>query len=172
MPQRFTGTVRAADPADAPAVAGIYNQGVEDRCATFEVRPRSADEMRDQIAGATGGFPFLVADLAGRVVGWASVSRYRPRECYRGVGELSVYVAREARDAGVGRALLEALVGAARRAGYWKLVGRIFTFNQASLTLCRRAGFRSVGVYRRHAQLDGQWLDVAVVERLIPENQL
>ena len=164
-------TVRDADLGDAPAVAAIYNQGIEDRCATFEVRLRSADEMRDQIAKAAEGFPFLVAHLADRVVGWASVSRYRPRDCYRGVGEFSVYVAREARAAGAGRALLEALVEAARGAGYWKLVGRIFTFNQASLTLCRRAGFRTVGVYQRHGRLDGRWLDVAVVERLIPENQ-
>jgi len=173
MPQLFTGRVRDADPADAPAVSAIYNQGIEDRCATFEVRLRSAEEMRDQIARIGEGFPFLVAEATGRgvVVGWASTTVYRPRECYRGVGEFSVYVAREARGQGAGRALLDALVQAARRAGYWKLVSRIFTFNHASLTLCHRVGFRTVGVYQRHGRLDGRWLDVTIVERLIPENQ-
>ena len=72
---------------------------------------------------------------------------------------------------GLGRALMSALVAEATRLGYWKLVSRAFLFNAASRAMCRRAGFREVGVYERHAQLDGAWLDVVIVERLIPENQ-
>jgi L-amino acid N-acyltransferase YncA len=85
--------------------------------------------------------------------------------------EFSIYLARGARGRGLGHALLEALVDAARASGRWKLVSRIFPSNHASRSLCRSTGFREVGVYRRHACLDGRWLDVVIVERLIEENQ-
>jgi phosphinothricin acetyltransferase len=70
----------------------------------------------------------------------------------------------------VGRTLLDALVGVAKDRGDWKLVSRIFPFNTASRALCRACGFREVGVYEKHGRLDGRWLDVVIVERLIPEN--
>jgi L-amino acid N-acyltransferase YncA len=81
-----------------------------------------------------------------------------------------VYLDHTARRRGVGRRLVEALVEAARERGYWKLVSRIFPFNTASRALCRACGFREVGVYEKHGCLGGQWLDVVIVERLIPEN--
>ena len=74
--------------------------------------------------------------------------------------------ARTAYQAGVLQALLEV----ARERGYWKLISRVFLFNAASRAMCRSAGFREVGIYEKHGQLDGRWLDVAIVERLIPEN--
>ena len=77
---------------------------------------------------------------------------------------------RAARGRGVGRQLLAALIDAARDRGYWKLVSRVFPFNTASRALCRSCGFREVGIYEKHGCLDGVWLDVVVVERLIPEN--
>ena len=95
---------------------------------------------------------------------------HRPRVCYAGIGEFSIYLDRAARGRGVGRQLLDALIGVARERGYWKLVSRIFPFNTASRSLCRSCGFREVGVYEKHAQLDGQWIDVVIVERLILEN--
>ncbi len=104
------------------------------------------------------------------VIGSASLSSYRPRACYAGIAEFSIYLDRRARGRGLGRPLLNALVDTARQRGYWKLVSRIFTFNQASRALCRACGFREVGVYEKHGQLDGAWLDVVIVERLIPEN--
>jgi L-amino acid N-acyltransferase YncA len=71
---------------------------------------------------------------------------------------------------GIGRQLLEALADEARGRGYWKLVARIFPFNEASRRLCRASGFREVGVYEKHGRLDGRWTDVIIVERLIQEN--
>lgn len=85
------------------------------------------------------------------------------------IAAISVYVDAQAHGRGLGRRLLEALVDVARERGYWKLVSRIFPFNTASLALCRRCGFREVGVYEKHGRLDGQWLDVVIVERLIRE---
>jgi phosphinothricin acetyltransferase len=87
------------------------------------------------------------------------------------VAEFSVYIHREARGRGAGRALLAQLVAEAKRRGYWKLLSRVFPFNTASLALCRAAGFREVGTYEKHGCLEGRWLDVVIVERLIPENQ-
>jgi phosphinothricin acetyltransferase len=114
--------------------------------------------------------PTLVAEARDAILGWAGLSRYRPRACYDGVAEFSIYLDREARGAGLGRRLLLSLVDAARERGYWKLVSRIFPHNAASRALCRSCGFREVGVYERHGRLDGRWLDVVIVERLIPEN--
>jgi phosphinothricin acetyltransferase len=100
-------------------------------------------------------------------VGWAGLGEYRPRQCYAGIAEFSIYLAPEARRRGTGTILLQALIDAARDRGFWKLVSRVFPFNTASRALCRTCGFREVGVYERHAQLDGKWLDAVIVERLI-----
>ncbi len=163
-------TIRPAMAADAAQIAAIYNQGIEERRATFETRPRSVAEMSARVAEG-GRHPLLVAcDADGSILGWAGLGDYRARDCYAGIAEFSVYLDRHARRRGVGRLLLEALLGAARERGYWKLVSRIFTFNTASLALCRAVGFREVGVYEKHGRLDGHWLDVVIVERLITEN--
>jgi phosphinothricin acetyltransferase len=87
------------------------------------------------------------------------------------VGEFSVYVSRRARGRGVGRALVVELIREATTRGYWKLLSRIFPFNTASRALCRSLGFREVGTYEKHGRLDGRWLDVVIVERVIAENQ-
>jgi phosphinothricin acetyltransferase len=161
---------RPALEADAARIAEIYNQGIAGRGATFETVPRTPQDILDTLRAGAGRFPFLVAEQAGRVVGWASVSTYRPRECYRGIGEFSIYIADECRGQGVGKQLLPELIQAAEAVGYWKLLSRVFTFNTGSRRLCAACGFREVGVYEKHARLDGEWLDVVIVERLIPAN--
>src|SRR5690606_28006161 len=102
----------------------------------------------------------VVVEHDGAVVGFASTSTYRPRECYDGIAEYSVYVARNARGKGVGQVALQALFEAAREAGFWKLVSRIFPENTSSLRLMKKLGFREVGTYYKHGKLDGQWRDV------------
>jgi phosphinothricin acetyltransferase len=162
--------VRAATPADAAAIAEIYNQGIADRVATYETEPRSAEERRAWLESLGGRYPVVVAEVDDRVVGWAAAGAYRTRDCYRGIGEFSIYVHRDWRGQGVGDRLLAALIAEAERLGFWKLVSRIFPFNTASRALCRKHGFREVGIYEKHAKLDGAWLDVVIVERLIPAN--
>ena len=163
--------VRLARVEDGAAVAEIYNQGIAERGATFETELRSPDDMARRIDEDARRFPVLVAEDAGRVLGWASIGPYRPRACYAGVGEFSVYVDRAARGRGVGRALVTQLIAEAAARGYWKLLSRIFPANAGSRGLCRALGFREVGVYEKHGRLDGRWTDVVIVERLIPENQ-
>jgi len=161
----------AARPAsldDAERIAQIYNEGIEDRVGTFETRPRIANDIR---AWFDGRHPIVVVEAAGAgVIAFASTSTYRPRECYAGIAEFSVYVARSGRGRGAGTIAMRALIDAARDAGYWKLVSRIFIENTASRKLMAAMGFREVGIYEKHAQLDGRWRDVVIVERLISEN--
>ena len=158
---------RAATIDDAAAIARIYNEGIADRVATFETRHRSADDVR---AWFDGVHPIVVAEEAGEAVAFAATSTYRARECYSGIAEVSVYVARAARGRGTGRMALAALIECARQAGYWKLVSRVFPENHASRGLIRSLGFREVGTYEKHGRLDGVWRDVIIVERLISEN--
>ncbi len=161
-------TVRPAVHADMSAVADIYNQGIRGRHATFETRERQPEELE---AWLKRPYPFLVAERSGKVLGWVAGSAYRPRDCYRGVVEFSVYVAEEGRGRGVGDALMSAFLPACAAAGFWKILSRIFPENAGSRALCRRHGFREVGVYERHAQLDGVWKDVVVVECLLGETR-
>lgn len=160
----MTMQVRPAGLADAPAVAEIYNQGIEDRVATFETRLRTAEDVASWFDGV---HPTVVAEEEGKVIAFASTSNYRPRDCYKGIAEASVYVARNARCRGAGRAVLQALITACERVGYWKLVSRVFPENVASRRLIGSLGFREVGVYQKHGQLDGVWRDVIIVERLL-----
>jgi L-amino acid N-acyltransferase YncA len=162
--------VRNATFDDAGAIAEIYNQGIEDRVATYETEPRSAEEQQAWLQAIAGRYPAVVAQIGAEIVGWAGAGPYRTRECYRGIGEFSMYVRRDRRGQGVGDMLVAALIIEAERFGLWKLLSRIFPFNEASRALCRKHGFREVGVYEKHARLDGRWLDVVIVERLIPRN--
>jgi L-amino acid N-acyltransferase YncA len=157
-------TARSATPEDAEAIARIYNEGIEDRVATFETRLRSLEDVR---AWFDGVHPIVVVEDEEGVVAFAATSSYRPRACYAGIAEASVYVARSHRRRGAGRIALEALIQASKEAGFWKLLSRIFPENAVSRGLVRRLGFREVGVYEKHGRLDGQWRDVVIVERLI-----
>ncbi|WP_343714128.1 arsinothricin resistance N-acetyltransferase ArsN1 family A [Inquilinus sp.] len=161
-------TGRPARREDAAAITAIYNQGIEDRIATFETEPRSVAEIEAWFGQAKA---FVVVEgEAGEVVGYAVAHPYADRCCYAGIGEFSVYVRRDRRGAGVGLAALSALAEAARAAGLWKLLSRIFPENRASLSLMARAGFREIGVHEKHGKLDGVWRDCVIVERVIPEN--
>jgi L-amino acid N-acyltransferase YncA len=156
---------RPAQPRDAAAMAAIHREGIEDRVATFATVPLTEAEMS---ALAASEAPVLVAERDGEVVAWAKIGAYSdPHPYYAGVGEATLYVARGARGAGVGRELMLALEPAAQASGHHKLVGKVFTTNAASIALVRACGWREVGVHRRHGRLDGEWKDVLVVEKLL-----
>lgn len=163
---RSTLTIRAAGPDDAATVAAIYNEGIADRVATFETRERTRAEAAGWLVD---GLPFLVAVDAGHgtVLGWARVSPYSDRCVYDGIGEHAVYVARAARGRGAGRRLLEALSAAAEVHGLYKLTSRVFADNVPSRRAHLAAGFREVGIQRRHGRLEGEWKDCVLVERLL-----
>lgn len=160
---------RPATPEDADAITRIYNEGIADRVGTFETRSRTPADVRQWFDGR---HPVVVVEQEdGAVAAFAATSTYRPRDVYAGIAEYSVYVTRDQRGRGAGRVAMVALLDAARDAGYWKLVSRIFVENTASRKLMASLGFREVGIYEKHARLDGRWRDVVIVERLLPENQ-
>ncbi len=155
---------RIAQPDDVDAIVKIYNEGIDDRVATFETRHRTVEDIACWFGGR---YPVVVVEDEGQILGFASTSSYRPRECYDGIAEFSVYVARSARGRRVGAIAMQALIEEARKRGFWKLLSRVFPENQASLRLLRSVGFREVGVYHRHGKLDGEWKNVVIVECLI-----
>lgn len=163
--------IRPAEPSDAPTIAAIYNQGIEERSSTFETTLRNPKDMLERLQ-ASDRYPVLVLlNLDDQVIGWASLSVYRARACYDGIADFSIYLSGEVRGQGLGKHLLQALLKEAQARGFWKVLSRVFSFNLASLALCKACGFRQVGVYEKHACLDGQWIDCVIVERLFPENQ-
>jgi L-amino acid N-acyltransferase YncA len=156
---------RAATVADAAAIAEIYNQGIADRIATFEIEPRGAAD----IAAWFSPLHLVVVAETGETgpVAFAASFPYSSRACYRGIGEFSVYVRRDYRGRGVGRTVLAALIEAAQATGLHKLTSRVFPENAASRALLKGLGFEEIGMHRRHGQLDGVWRDCVIVERLL-----
>ena len=153
-------TIRDLRPEDWHAVRAIYEEGIRGGDATFETEAPSWErwdaahlELR------------LVAERDGTVVGWAALSPASARRCYRGVADVGIYVAEEARRAGLGRKLLGKIVERSERAGYWTLTAGVFPENQASLGLHRACGFREVGVREGLGESGGVWRDVVLLER-------
>jgi L-amino acid N-acyltransferase YncA len=151
--------LRALVPADWPASARIYWDGIRSGLATFET------EVPTWEAWAAGHPLRVVAERNDQIVGWAAAGPVSARWCYRGVAESSVYVAREAHGTGVGRAVMEALIEESEQAGIWTLQTAIFPENEASLRLHRNVGFRVVGVRIGIAKRDGLWRDTVLMER-------
>ncbi|GHO95101.1 N-acetyltransferase [Reticulibacter mediterranei] len=159
--------VRLALPTDAPALATIYNEGIEDRVGTFETQARTSADIEEWFDGR---HPIVVVTEGCDVIAYASTSSYRPRSCYVRIAEFSVYVRRDWRGKGAGRLALSSLMQECEQVGFWKLVSRIFVENAVSRRLMCSLGFREVGIYEKHGQLDGVWRDVVIVEYLFARN--
>lgn len=145
----------------AERVLAIYQAGIDTGNATFETRVPSWEAFdASKLPGHR-----LVAVLDGGVAGWTAVTAVSDRCVYAGVVEHSVYVAPEAQGAGVGTALLRALIASTEAAGIWTIQSGIFPENAASIAVHRRAGFREVGRRERIGQRDGRWRDVILMER-------
>jgi len=160
--------VRLATAADADTICRIYNQGIEDRVATLETELRTPEERRQWLAGRSPRHPVVIASVAdGGVAGWASLNVFNPREAYRHVTDISVYVERAFRGKGIGRILLTRLVELGREHGFHKLVLSAFPTNTNGMALYEKLGFRTVGVYEEQGMLDGRWVDTIIMERLV-----
>lgn len=159
-------TVRALEPGDWAAVRHIYGEGIATGIATFETTVPSRASLDAKWLPEHR----WVAELDGQVVGWTAASPVSGRDCYSGVAETSIYVADGHRGRGVGKALLHKQVTAADAAGLWMLQTAIFTENRASIALHHSAGYRTVGIRERIAQLRGTWHDTVLIERRSPVN--
>jgi len=163
----MTVTTRTATASDADAISAIHNQGIADRVATLDTTMRTPDGVRTWLAQRGSRHPVIVADVDGSVVGWGSLNAFNPRQAYDHVADFSVYVERQCRGRGIGRQLLDQLIELARAAGYHKMVLSALASNDAGVRLYERAGFARVGVYHEQGELDGKWVDVVIMEKLL-----
>ncbi|MFZ5351457.1 MAG: arsinothricin resistance N-acetyltransferase ArsN1 family A [Bacillota bacterium] len=163
--------VRLAEQKDIPSITRIYNQGIEDRAATLETRPRECSDMNEWLSKRDEKHKVIVIEnQEGEVYGWASLNTFNSRCCYDGIADISIYIEREKRGKGLGKILLSSLITVAKEQGFHKLVLSTFKFNKAGQRLYKSLGFREVGTYIKQGILDGKWVDVMIMERLLHEN--
>jgi phosphinothricin acetyltransferase len=161
-------TTRLAERRDAEAIREIYNHEVARSTVTFDLVPRSLDEQIEWLDDHAGGHPAIVAvDAAGSVVGFGSLSRWRPRPAYSPTVEDSVYVQEGHRGEGVGRAILDELVRLAEAHGFHSVMARIVGGHEASIALHAACGFTTTGVEREVGRKFNQWLDVVLMQRML-----
>ena len=162
--------IRPARIDDAKEIARIYNQGVQDRAATFENAFVTPEERYLWLAARLDKFPVLVAEVKHTLMGWSALNPYSPRHCYDGIAELSIYIERSLRGHGVAQELMKAMQSVAREKGFYKIIGRIMAVNEGARKLCQLTGWKEVGVHEKHGKLGGEWHDLVLVEFLIPDN--
>lgn len=153
--------IRNLHNSDAKAVLDIYQQGLDSGEASFETRAPDWSHWDAKYLPCC-----RLVKLQGKTLqGWAALAPVSARDCYRGVAEVSIYVAREHTGKGVGNELMAALVEASERHGIWSLYSSIFPENEATRRLHLRHGFREVGVRERIARQHGRWRDTLILER-------
>ncbi len=159
--------IRPVDPADLVAITRIYGEAVRFGSASFEIDPPSLEEMTRRCETLTSaGFPYLVANIDGRVVGYAYAGPYRPRPAYRFTVEDSIYLDQAARGHGIGRQLLTTLIERATEMGMRQMIGVIGdSANLPSIRLHEALGFEQAGVLRSVGWKHGRWLDSVLMQR-------
>ena len=160
-------SVRLAGPGDAEAIRAIYNLEVTESTVTFDLVPRTLADQLAWLAEHEGVHPAVVAELDGEVVGFGSLAPYRSRPAYATTVEDSVYVRRDRRGHGCGRAILAELIGLATLHGFHAVMARVVGGHEASIGLHRACGFHLVGVEREVGRKFGRWLDVVLMQRLL-----
>jgi L-amino acid N-acyltransferase YncA len=163
--------IRPARPADIACITAIYRPAVLEGTASFELEPPGEEEMRRRFEAITAnGFPYLVAELDGSVVGYGYVNAYRPRPAYRFSVEDSVYIAPGLEGRGIGRALLGDLIDSATAKGFRQMIAVIGDSSQsASIGLHRALGFTFCGTIHSVGFKLGRWLDSVIMQRALGE---
>lgn len=160
-------SIRTATVEDLPAVNDIYNHYVLHSTCTYQTEPSTPEERAEWFAQHGPAHPVIVAEDAGEVIGWGSLSRVHTREAYRFTVEDSIYVRHDYRGRGAGSALLAELIERARALGHHAVVGLIDAEQEASIRLHRRFGFAEVGRLRQVGYKFGRWLDVIYLQLLL-----
>lgn len=159
--------IRPATPADAEATAAIYNHEVLGSTVTFDMVTRTVEQQAEWLSARSGALEVVVAELDGTVAGFASLSPFRERPAYRTTVENSVYVHRDYRGKGVGRALMAEIVEIAEARGFHTVIAHIVADHEASIRLHRSLGFELVGIEREVGRKFGRWLDVAIMQKML-----
>jgi phosphinothricin acetyltransferase len=160
-------SIRLAERRDAAGIRTIYNHYVTESTALFDMVPRTLDEQVQWIDDHSGGHPALVAELDGQVVGFGSLSVFRPRPAYATTVEDSVYLLDGYQALGIGSRLLAELLRMAAAHGFHAVIARITGENEASIRLHAGCGFELVGTEREVGRKFGRWLDVVEMQRML-----
>ena len=162
--------VRVGNINDVKAITRIYNQGIEDRIATLETRLRNEKDMTEWLINRDERHKVIVIEGDDDIIyGWASINVFNSRCCYSGVGDISIYIGREHRGKGIGKILLNELLHIAKEQDFHKLVLSTFDFNKAGHKLYKALGFREVGTYMEQGILDGKFVNITVMEKLLKD---
>ena len=159
---------RFANEVDIPFMTSIYNQGVEDKLATLETKLRNDVDTEKWLLERNQRHKVIVIeDLNKKIVGWASLNLFSPRECYQGVADMSVYVERGQRGKGIGKKLLVELIKIAGEQDFYKIVLNTMNENKSAQKLYSSLGFTVVGIYKNHGRKEGRLIDIVVMEKHI-----
>ena len=158
---------RQAKEEDLPEILDIYNQGIHDRIATLDIDMKDMSMMNTWFHEREAASPLVVAVKEDTVVGWASLSPYSSRYVYRKAAVLSIYVARQKRGNGIGKRLLTAIEEAANNTGLHKIVLFLLPDNKQGHRLYDSAGYRKVGVMKEQGLMDGKYIDIILMEKII-----
>ncbi len=160
--------MRLAQKKDLPSILDIYNQGIQDHIATLEEDVKSLEYMRQWFEDRAVRHAVVVAELpSAQIAGWASLNPFSQRLAYAGVADLSIYIRRDLRGHGIGSVLLTHLEDIARNYNFHKIVLMTFPFNQQGQGLYRKLGYRCVGIFKNQGKLDGRFIDVMAMEKLL-----
>ncbi|AKL86435.1 arsinothricin resistance N-acetyltransferase ArsN1 [Bacillus atrophaeus] len=159
--------IRRAKEEDLIAILDIYNQGIRDRIATLETEEKDLKYMSDWFLQRSDKYAVLTAAIEHEVAGWASLNPYSHRCAYRGVADLSIYISRSYRGRGIDKALLASIEKEAVDADIHKIVLFTFPFNMLGQGLYSSMGYRQVGIFKEQGKLDGQYVDVMAMEKIL-----
>lgn len=160
--------IRKARLGDLEAITNIYNFAVINLTATFDEEPKDMEERKEWFKTHQDlRYPLIVAEDKGVILGWASISPFRPRKAYRLTGETSIYLRSDMYGKGIGTLLLQELVKLAQENGIHTLIGIIVDDNKASIKIHSKCGFEVVGYYKEVGLKFGTWLNVVIMQKML-----
>lgn len=165
-------TIRRGKISDLNAITEIYNEAIRTTTATFDTEPKTEGEQKLWFDSHGPRYPILVAESNGVVVGWASLSKWSNPCAYSDTAEISLYVKQEFRGKGIGRRLMEAIVGEGKRGGLHTVIARIAEGNEVSVHLAECSGFRHIGVMKEVGRKFGRMLDVYLMQKIYPADEI
>ncbi|MCX6003822.1 MAG: GNAT family N-acetyltransferase [Chloroflexi bacterium] len=158
--------IRKATPSDVTGIAEIYNEAILTTDASFDVEPKTIEEQERWFEEHGSKNPILVAEINGRVVGWASLSQWSNRCAYSNTAEISLYIKDGFRNRGIGKKLMRIILAEGEKVGLHTIITRITSGNIISVNLHKQFGFENVGVMKEVGKKFGKLLDVCIMQKI------